>query len=129
MFSNGPGGQGSIPGHVMPKTLKMVLDTSLLNTQQLSSSVICFLTVLEFFLYPFEQLRVLVFDYLAHLAIQMVDFLDIFSMNFYGIKTWRPMLLTNNSTVSNIGIWNWFYPLLSLSLVFVFLENDKLVFY
>ena len=25
---------GSIPGHVIPKTLKMVLDTSLLNTQQ-----------------------------------------------------------------------------------------------
>ena len=25
--------QGSIPGRVMPKTLKMVLDTSLLNTQ------------------------------------------------------------------------------------------------
>ena len=25
---------GSIPGHAIPKTLKMVLDTSLLNTQQ-----------------------------------------------------------------------------------------------
>ena len=25
---------GSIPGRVIPKTLKMVLDTSLLNTQQ-----------------------------------------------------------------------------------------------
>ena len=25
---------GSIPGHVIPKTLKMLLDTSLLNTQQ-----------------------------------------------------------------------------------------------
>ena len=25
---------GSIPSHVIPKTLKMVLDTSLLNTQQ-----------------------------------------------------------------------------------------------
>ena len=34
MFSNGPGDVGSIPGHVIPKTLKMVLDTSLLNTQQ-----------------------------------------------------------------------------------------------
>ena len=33
MFSNGPGDLGSIPGHVIPKTLKMVLDTSLLNTQ------------------------------------------------------------------------------------------------
>ena len=28
------GDLGSIPGHVIPKTLKMVLDTSLLNTQQ-----------------------------------------------------------------------------------------------
>ena len=28
------GDQGSIPGHVIPKTLKMVVDTSLLNTQQ-----------------------------------------------------------------------------------------------
>ena len=30
----GPGDLGSIPGRVIPKTLKMVLDTSLLNTQQ-----------------------------------------------------------------------------------------------
>ena len=30
----GPGVLGSIPGRVIPKTLKMVLDTSLLNTQQ-----------------------------------------------------------------------------------------------
>ena len=29
----GPGNLGSIPGRVIPKTLKMVLDTSLLNTQ------------------------------------------------------------------------------------------------
>ena len=34
VFANGPGNLGSIPGHVIPKTLKMVLDTSLLNTQQ-----------------------------------------------------------------------------------------------
>ena len=33
MFVNGPGDWGSIPGRVMPKTEKMVLDTSLLNTQ------------------------------------------------------------------------------------------------
>ena len=34
MFANGPGDLGSIPGHVIPKTLKMVLDIALLNTQQ-----------------------------------------------------------------------------------------------
>ena len=34
MFANGPGDLGSIPDRVIPKTLKMVLDTSLLNTQQ-----------------------------------------------------------------------------------------------
>ena len=34
MFANGPGERSSIPGCVLPKTLKMVLDTSLLNTQQ-----------------------------------------------------------------------------------------------
>ena len=33
-FANGPGDLGSTPGRVIPKTLKMVLDTSLLNTQQ-----------------------------------------------------------------------------------------------
>ena len=33
MFANGPGDWGSFPGRVMPKTLKMVLDTSLFNTQ------------------------------------------------------------------------------------------------
>ena len=32
--ANGPGDLGSIPGRVIPKTLKMVLDTSLINTQQ-----------------------------------------------------------------------------------------------
>ena len=34
VFANGPGDLGSIPGRVVPKTFKMVLDTSLLNTQQ-----------------------------------------------------------------------------------------------
>ena len=32
-LANGPGDLGSIPGRVIPKTLKMVLDTTLLNTQ------------------------------------------------------------------------------------------------
>ena len=34
MADNGPGDLGSIPGRVISKTLKMVFDTSLLNTQQ-----------------------------------------------------------------------------------------------
>ena len=34
VFANGPGDLGSIPGRVIPKALKMVLDASLLNTQQ-----------------------------------------------------------------------------------------------
>ena len=34
VFANGPGDLGSIPGRVIPKTLKMVLDTYLPNTQQ-----------------------------------------------------------------------------------------------
>ena len=33
VFSSGPGDLGSIPGQVIPKTQKMVLDVSLLNTQ------------------------------------------------------------------------------------------------
>ena len=33
VFANGPGDLGSIPGGVIPKTQKMVLDASLLNTQ------------------------------------------------------------------------------------------------
>ena len=32
-FANGPGDQGPIPGQVIPKTQKMVLDATLLNTQ------------------------------------------------------------------------------------------------
>ena len=39
VFGNGPGDQGSIQG-VIPKTLKMVLDTSLLNTQQYKVPVV-----------------------------------------------------------------------------------------
>ena len=34
VFVNGPGELGSIPDRVIPKTLKMVLDTYLLNSQQ-----------------------------------------------------------------------------------------------
>ena len=34
VFAYGPGDLGSIPGHVIPKTLKTVLDTSLLSTHQ-----------------------------------------------------------------------------------------------
>ena len=34
VFANGLGGLGSVPGCVIPRTLKMVLDTSLLNIQR-----------------------------------------------------------------------------------------------
>ena len=34
VFVNGPGDLGSIPGRVIPKTLKMVFDISFFNTQQ-----------------------------------------------------------------------------------------------
>ena len=34
VFTNGPGDLGSIPGRVIPETLKMVLDATFLNTQQ-----------------------------------------------------------------------------------------------
>ena len=33
VFVSGPRDQGSIPGRVIPKTKKMVLDATLLNTQ------------------------------------------------------------------------------------------------
>ena len=33
VFTNGLGDLGSIPSHVIPKTLKLVLDATLLNTQ------------------------------------------------------------------------------------------------
>ena len=33
MFAYGPGDRGSIPGRVIPKTQKMVLDIALLTTQ------------------------------------------------------------------------------------------------
>ena len=33
VFANGPGDQDSIPGRVIPKTQKVVIDASLLNTQ------------------------------------------------------------------------------------------------
>ena len=34
VFANGPGDLGSITSRIIPMTLKMVLDTSLFNTQQ-----------------------------------------------------------------------------------------------
>ena len=39
VFANGPGGQGSILGQVIPKIQKMVLDASLLNTQHYKGSI------------------------------------------------------------------------------------------
>ena len=39
VFANGPGDLGSIPGRVIPKTQKMVLDASLLNTQHYKGKV------------------------------------------------------------------------------------------
>ena len=39
MFANGPGDQGSIPGRVIPKTQKMVLDATLVNTQYYKVSI------------------------------------------------------------------------------------------
>ena len=33
LFANGPGDRGSIPGRVIPKTQKMVLDANLLKAQ------------------------------------------------------------------------------------------------
>ena len=33
VFANGPEDLGSVPGRIIPKTQKMVLDASLLNTQ------------------------------------------------------------------------------------------------
>ena len=33
VFANGPEDRGSIPGRVIPKTQKMVIDAALLNTQ------------------------------------------------------------------------------------------------
>ena len=41
VFANGPGYLGSIPGRVIPKTLKMVLDNSLFNTQQYKVRIKC----------------------------------------------------------------------------------------
>ena len=41
VFVNDPEDLGSIPGHVIPKILKMVLDTALLNTQQYKVSIKC----------------------------------------------------------------------------------------
>ena len=34
VFANGPGGRGSVPGRVIPKTQKMILGAALLNIQR-----------------------------------------------------------------------------------------------
>ena len=38
---NDPGELGSIPGRIIPETLKMVLDTAILNTQQYKVGIKC----------------------------------------------------------------------------------------
>ena len=39
VFASGPGDQGSIPGRLVPKTIKMVLDATLLNTQHYKANI------------------------------------------------------------------------------------------
>ena len=39
VFANGPCDQGSIPGWVIPKTQKVVLDAALLNTQHYKTRI------------------------------------------------------------------------------------------
>ena len=39
VFSNGPGDLGLIPGQVIPKSQKMLLDASLLNTQHYNAQI------------------------------------------------------------------------------------------
>ena len=41
VFANGPGDLGSIPGRFISKTQKMLLDTSLLNTQHYKVRIKC----------------------------------------------------------------------------------------
>ena len=41
VFANGPGDRGSIPGRVIPKTLKMVLDAAWLITQHYKVRIKC----------------------------------------------------------------------------------------
>ena len=41
VFANGPGDRGSIPGRVIPKSKKIVLDASLLNTQHYKVQIKC----------------------------------------------------------------------------------------
>ena len=41
VFANDPGDLGSIPGRVIPKTKKMVLDAALLNTQYYKVRIKC----------------------------------------------------------------------------------------
>ena len=39
VFANGPGDRGSIPGRVIPKIKKMVLDAALLSTQHYKAKI------------------------------------------------------------------------------------------
>ena len=39
VFGNGPGNLASIPGRVIPNTLKMVLNATLLNTQHYKARI------------------------------------------------------------------------------------------
>ena len=41
VFAYGPEDRGSIPGRVMPKTQKMVLDAALVNTQHYKVHIKC----------------------------------------------------------------------------------------
>ena len=62
VFANGPGDRGLIPGRVIPKTQKMVLDAALLSTQHYKVRIKCSGAILDMELRPFMHLGVVAIE-------------------------------------------------------------------
>ena len=119
VFANGPGDLGSIASHVIPKTLKMVLDTSLLNTQQYKVHIkgkveqsrerssalpdisVWYLLKREPSGRPPLRLPTLLFFYLLIQPSTSSEFADVTNQNLkgYSDSTWYFMIIVNMSPV------------------------------
>ena len=135
MFANGPRDQGSVPGHVIPKTLKMVLDTSLPNTHHYK---VCIKGKVEkawgrskvpptprCCSYWKGSLRVGL-DYARQLYFYVYIYIYIYSRDIQWIRGFKKnanyFFLDNFFHEINLCLdWNWFIPKINFNLAKIFL--------
>ena len=91
-FASGPEDLSSIPGRIIPKTIKIVLDTSLLNNQQYKVRMKGKVEYLQYFKVEFDVWAIwdLVFENLLYIYLRMLStYIIIQCVFFQFFLRWR----------------------------------------